>query len=109
MEKLADNIDGTIIYPSRSVAYQLRIGRNIMLRLLRQKKILDRDNLPIKMDRSLYRIRKSVHNGVTQLVTYYTDAGVMYVNDLTKELPKKLDPVYMETELSGELLEVLNN
>lgn len=105
-EKIKDK-DGTIIYPSRSVAGKLRIGRNAMLKRLRELNILDSNNHPVRQDRSLYRAHISEHNGINNISTYFTDKAVELVRNVCSDLPKiKIKKV--ESFLPDGLLEILN-
>lgn len=98
--------DGTKIYPSRSVASQLNIGRNTMLKRLRDYKVFDNNNYPIKQDRNLFRAYKSSDCNCDVISTYFTENGIEYVREIVKDLPKK--PIVIHRELlSDELIQII--
>jgi hypothetical protein len=103
-ERMTDK-DGTVIYPSRSVASKLHVGRNTMIKALRERKILDRDNLPVKPDRRYYRAHV---NDAGRMATYYTEEGVEFLFSVLSDLPKKIDRSPVDTDLPLELIELLN-
>lgn len=105
-ERIQDS-DGTIIYPSRSVAYKLKIGRNQMLKRLRDVKMLDSNNHPVKYDRALYRAHSSVHNGLQTICTYFTDKAIDIIREKCIDIPK-IKMKTIDNSLPNGLLELLN-
>jgi hypothetical protein len=104
MDRIIDS-DGTVIYPSRSVAYQLGIGRNTMLKLLRQRKVFDRDNIPVLRNRTLFRPHKNDRGDVC---TYYTDDGIQYIDRVLHDVERRSEKPFRDDPLPAGLLELLN-
>ena len=78
---------GDSLYPSRAVQVMLNVGRNKMMQLLRDKKVLSKDNLPMPEYTQYFEVRETEHNGFTCKTTYWKPSGV----DLTQQLCSEAD------------------
>ena len=107
-------IDGELCRCSRGVATILGLGRNNMLKELRNQGVFTSDNLPTSA--------QYVYDGYFKLArasqwdtytTYYTDAGIDFVKTMCCELqrkPPKTEKPYIDNGvLSDELIVLLNN
>lgn len=101
-------IHGKECWPSRGVATILEIGRNAMLKTLRAKGVLTRENSPCQAycGKGYFVVERGQHN---TSVTYYTPEGLEMVREICKDMPRKKVKPYIETELGRGLLEILNN
>jgi hypothetical protein len=97
-------------WPSRGAAKLLGIGRNTMLKKLRERGILSSDNLPTKPEYKDYFIVDRTHkHGFPVVITYITVAGLDFLKEELKDVPRKPEKPYKDQILSEELIAILNN
>jgi len=106
MERIKDT-DGTIIYPSRSVAAKLHVGRNRMLKRLRNTGIFNDENHPVKADKKYFRAYTNHHGGFETIATYFTDEGIEYIKQFLVGLPIKKETIIREKPLSDDLIQLI--
>lgn len=88
-------IKGKECWNSRGVAAMLGIGRNIMLKTLRDRGILTASSNLKSIDYSDYVVIKTTNkNGFTVNVPWFTSSGIDFVKELLKDIPRKKESEY---------------
>jgi len=83
------NIRGTECYSSRGVASLLNLGQRTMLQYLRDLGVLTKNNLPKEAYASKGYFMVAAGKRFDTMTTYYTRAGVEFLRDLLKDMPRK--------------------
>jgi hypothetical protein len=101
-------IRGKECWPSRGVATLINLGRNTMMRELRSKGVLGKDNTPTSAySGHEYFVVERTDRG---FVTYYTSSGVEFVRRMLENVPRKpagYNPKPSNKNLPQELLDIL--
>lgn len=85
----------------------MNIGRNCMLAELRAQKVLTKDNVPVKND-DRFIVKKGLSYDV--YVTYFTEAGIEFVRECCKDVPKLKTKKYeYDNSIITELFDITVN
>ena len=83
-------VNGKECWPSRGAATILGVGRNTLLKELRERKVFDSDNIPLinYANKGLFIVSISENNGFQRETTYFSKQGLDFVDKLLCHLPR---------------------